>query len=135
MIVEWCEQAMAVTNHPYFSIEPTEYDDRTGQSLLGMFGQPRQHRLLVMLPDVCRDACHKLLTTRSLGHAGDITADQLHGIAAIGAEDAVAVVGLRRGTVNDGNEVICDDDAVLAFLLWVLRDERLFEDLHRDKVL
>ena len=73
--IKWREQTMAVANHPYLPVESAEDDDRTGQSLLGMLGQTRQHRLLIMLSDVCRDTRHKLLTICGLGHAGDITAD------------------------------------------------------------
>ena len=83
-----------------------------------------------MLANIGRHSAHKLLRRDGLGHMLNVTAHQLHGIASVGAEDTVAILALRRATVNDSNEVICDDDAVLAFLLGVLRDEALFDDFH-----
>ena len=53
-----------------------------------------------------------------------------HGIAAVGVETAVAVGRLGGGAIDDGNEIIGDDDSVLAFLLLVFRDEVLFDDGH-----
>ena len=46
----------------------------------------------------------------------------------------MTVVALRRAAINDSYEIICDDDAVLAFLLGVLGDDALFYNLHGDKV-
>ena len=88
-----------------------------------------------MLADVGRDAAEKLLAGGGLGHAADVAADQLHGVTAVAAQQAVAQQALRRAAVDDGYEVSGDDDSVLAFRLWVLGDEYLFYNLHGvDKV-
>ena len=83
-----------------------------------------------MLADVGGDTTEKLLAGGGLGHAADVAADQLHGVTAVAAQQAVAQQALRRAAVDDGYEVSGDDDAVLAFRLWVLGDEALFYDLH-----
>ena len=74
--------------------------------------------------------CAKLVAGDVLGHPSYGLANNLHGKAAIGTEEAIAAAGLAGGTVDDSNEVIGDDDSVLAFLRGVLRDEALFDDLH-----
>jgi len=83
-----------------------------------------------MFANIGCDATHKLLTGCLLGHTSYVARSQLHGMAPIAAEPAMLVLALRGGTVNDSHEVSGDDDSVLAFLLWVLGDERLFYDLH-----
>ena len=92
--------------------------------------QSWHHRLLVMLADIAGHTTHEFLTRRSLGHAPDVTADKLHGISSVGAEQAVMIVRLRRAAVNDGDKVICDDHAVLAFLSGTLGDECLLYYFH-----
>ena len=83
-----------------------------------------------MLADISRHTTQKLFARGGLGHLADITCRQVHGIATIGAKQAMAILGLRRTAVDDSYEVICYDDAVLAFLLWVLVDDCLFYNLH-----
>ena len=69
--------------------------------------------------------------TRRVGrHLADKARDDLHGIAAIAHQEGVTVGGFRGRTVDDGNEVTCDDEAVLAFLLGVLCDQALLDDIH-----
>lgn len=95
-----------------------------------MLGQTGEHLLLVMFSHAGRYTTQKSLARGVLGHAADVTANQLHRIAAITAKQAVAILRLAGRAVDDGNEVICDDDAVFAFRLWILRDEVLFDYLH-----
>ena len=95
-----------------------------------MLGQPLEHRLLVMLSNISCYATEKALARRVLRHAANVAGDQLHGIAPIAAKKAVTMLRLRRGAIDDGYEIICDDDSVLAFHLWILRDEVLFDNLH-----
>ena len=83
-----------------------------------------------MLADISRHTTQKLFARGGLGHLADITCRQVHGIATIGAKQAMAILGLRRTAVDDSYEVICYDDAVLAFLLGVLGDDGLFYNLH-----
>lgn len=60
----------------------------------------------------------------------DKTLYYLHGIAAVALEETVAATCLRCGTVDDGNEIRSDDDSVLAFFLWVLRNDVLLYNFH-----
>ena len=121
---------MAVANHPDFATQATENDDATGQAVFRMLGQPLEHRLLLMLSNISCYATEKALARRVLRHAANVAGDQLHGIAPIAAKKAVTMLRLRRGAIDDGYEIICDDDSVLAFHLWILRDEFLFDNLH-----
>ena len=83
-----------------------------------------------MLTDIACHTTQELLTGRSLGHAADVTADKLHGISSVGAEQAVMIVRLRGASVDDCDEVTCDDHAVLAFPFGALGDESLLYNFH-----
>ena len=72
----------------------------------------------------------ELMTGGLGGHLADDTADDGHRIAAIRHAGTPLARGLRGGTVDDGNEVICDDDSVLAFLRGVLWCEALLDNIH-----
>ncbi len=76
------------------------------------------------------DSSEKGLTRDALGHSADIPADQLHSQSTVGAEQAVPVSRLCRRPVDDGDEVRGYDDAVLAFLFRVFRNEALLDDCH-----
>ena len=100
-------------------------------ALLGML----RHALLgesepVVAGDGSGDAFAELLTTDVGWHAAEIAAHDPHGIAPIAHPGAMMNGGLGGGTVDNGDEVICDDDSVLAFLRGVLRNDALFEDFH-----
>ena len=83
-----------------------------------------------MVGDGFGDAFTELLTTDVSRHAADIAAHKLHRISAIAHPRAMVIGGLRRGSVDDGDEVICDDDSVLAFLRGVLRNDALLYYFH-----
>ena len=85
-----------------------------------------------MLVDIGCDTPQELFASSALRHFADIACSQLHGVTAIRAKQAVAVIALRRATVNDGYKVSAYDDSVLAFLLGVLGDDGLFYNLHAD---
>ena len=110
----------------------TAIDDcRSGESFLGMF----RHALLgeaepVVAGDGVGDTFAELPTADVGWHAADITAHDLHGIAPIAHPRTMAALGLGGGAVDDGDEVICDDDSVLAFLRGALRNDALLEDFH-----
>ena len=95
-----------------------------------MFGQPLQHRLLVVLANVSGDATKKGLACGVLGHAADIVADQLHGVSTVAAEQAVAILRLGRGTIDNCNKISAYDDSVLAFLRGILGYEGLLDYFH-----
>ena len=125
---------LTVANHPYLPVQTAIDDCRAGQSVFRVLHQPLEHRLFVMLADIGRHTTHELLAGRRLRHVADVARNQQHGIAPIAVQPTVTVVALRRAAVDDSNEIICDDDAVLAFLLGVLGDDALFYNLHGDKV-
>ena len=83
-----------------------------------------------MLTNVLGDAHAELVTGRGLRHAADVAADEAHGVLSVAVQKTVATIGLRGGAVDDGNKVRGDDDAVLAFLCGVLRDDGLLYDGH-----
>ena len=83
-----------------------------------------------MLSDVCRDTATECVAADVFRGMTQIAADQLHTLAAVGTEEAVTKLTLGGAAVDDGNEVIGDDDSVLALSLWVFRYEGLFDDLH-----
>ena len=71
------------------------------------------------------------LMARSVrGHLSDNVADDNHRVTAVGHAGTPLALGLRGGAVDDGDEVICDDDSVLAFLRGVLWREALLDDIH-----
>ena len=63
-----------------------------------------------------------------------VAAHELHAVAAVGGEEAVAQAALRRAAVDDGDEVWGDDDAVLTWFPGILPDELLFDNLHSQRV-
>ena len=83
-----------------------------------------------MLADVCRDTATECLAADVLRGMTQIAADQLHTLAAVGTEEAVTELTLGGAAVDDGNEVIGDDDSVLALFLWAFGRQVLFDNLH-----
>ena len=83
-----------------------------------------------MFADIGSDAAQELMTGHLSGGMAQVAADQPHRLSSVAAEDAMAIVSLRGRPVDDGAKVRGDDDAVLAFLLRVLRDEALLDDGH-----
>ena len=123
-------ETLAVAHHPYLAVDTAVDNGGARQPVLGVFGQPGQHRFLVVFADVGGDARQELLARGRLRHVADKPRGQLHSVAPVRPKHAVAILALRRAAVNHGDEVICDDDAVLAFLPWVLRDEVLLDYFH-----
>ena len=83
--------------------------------------------------DIADGLCgsHTELMARCVrGQPSDDAADDGHRITAVGHPGAPLARGLRSGAVDGGNEVICDDDSVLAFLRGVLWREALLDDFH-----
>ena len=72
----------------------------------------------------------ELMTGGLGGHLADDAADDGHRITAVGHAGAPLARGLRGGAIDDGDEVICDDDSVLAFLRGILWCEALLDDFH-----
>ena len=99
-----------------------------------MLCQTLKHRFLVVLTDDCCHTTHELLAGCRFRHPTNIARHEQHSITPIAVQPTMTVVALRRAAINDSYEIICDDDAVLAFLLGVLGDDALFYNLHGDKV-
>ena len=74
----------------------------------------------------------KLMARRVCRHLTDIAADEYHGIAAIADTWAMVTLGLGSASVDHSDEIICDDQAVFAFLCGALRYEVLLDDFHFD---
>ena len=122
---------MTVANEPHFPSESAVDDGRGCEAFLGVFS----HSLLgesepVVAGNGPGDAFAELLTADVGWHVADITAYDSHGIASIAHPWAMAVGGLRGGSVDDGDEVICNDDSVLAFLRGALRNDALLYYFH-----
>ena len=76
---------------------------------------------------------HAELVTRRVGrHLSDIMAEQQHSISSIAYAWAMVTLGLGSASVDHGDEIICDDQAVFAFLCGALRYEVLLDDFHFD---
>ena len=87
----------------------------------------------VALADDARGPEAELVARGVLGHAVDIAANKLHGVAAIAHGPVMAAKGLRGRTVDDSDEIIGDDDSVLAWFQGTLCNLALFDDFHCDK--
>ena len=132
-------KALAVAHHPYLTPHSAVDDGRGGEPFLRMVDesldpapgcQAWQQRQTVVPVNICSDATAELVATAVGRHLADIVADELHGIAAIAHPWAMATLGFGGAAVDDGDEVICDDQAVFAFLCGALRREALLDDCH-----
>ena len=134
---------MAVAYEPYFTSQTAVNDDRSAETLLGMVVELLEYLLAlvaaqaaeqgkVALADDARGSDAELVARDVLGHVPDIATDELHGVASIAHRAVMASLGLRGGAVDDGYEIIGDDDSVLACLLGTLCDLTLFDDFHCD---
>jgi len=90
--------------------------------------------LAVMICYTASNSLAKLLAIEISLCMANISADNLHAVTSIASEETESTFCLRRASVNDGDVVICDDDAVLVFLLWTLRYGALFYYLHKAAV-
>ena len=84
----------------------------------------------VAVADDARGSKTELVARGLLRHAADILTDELHGVAAVAHPSVVATLGLGGGAIDDGDEVIGDDDSVLACPLGALCDQALLDDIH-----
>ena len=64
------------------------------------------------------------------GHFAYVATDELHGIAAIAHEGAMATLGFGCAAVDNGNKIRSYDDSVLAFLAGDFRYDALLENFH-----
>ena len=127
-------ETVAVANHPYLAVETAKDDGGSGEALLGMEGESLDVATAVVTYDGRGDAIAELATGEGALGMAYITTDELHAVTSVGAEEAEAAVGLRRGAVDDSDIVARDDDAILAFLCRTLGDNALFDDFHAAKL-
>ena len=85
----------------------------------------------VMFSDSTGGTNTELMTGDVGWHFADIVCNDLHGKAAIAHHKRVTAGGFRGGTVYNSDEITCDNETVLAFLLGVLGDLVLLDDGHR----
>ena len=83
-----------------------------------------------MLADTFTDSNAELMTTDAFWCFLDKSLNYLHGVTTVAFKETVTPIGLRSGAINDSDEVRSDDDSVLAFYLWVLRNDVLFYNFH-----
>ena len=95
-----------------------------------MIGQTEEHRLLIVLANICRHTTEEALTCSILWHTTNVATHQLHSITPITTKETVAILRLRGRAIDDSYEIICDDDAILAFLRGILWDECLLYYFH-----
>ena len=126
----WGGQALAVAYEPQLAAQAAVDGHGGGQTVFGVLGQAGQHGFAVVPAHGGSDAAQELVARGVFGHAAYVAADDVHGLAAVGAQQGVTVVGLRGGAVDDGYEVRGDDEAVFAFLSGALGHEGLFDDFH-----
>ena len=83
-----------------------------------------------MFSNVSGNPATELRAGRRLRHTTDVFCHELHAIASVRAEETQLSTTLARTTVDDGDEVIGDDDAVLALSLRAFGDEGMFDYFH-----
>ena len=130
VVVLVAHKALAVAHHPYLAAQSAEDDARGSEAFFGMGRQLWKLRLAVVTGNGLGGHEAELVAGRVLGHSAQQLTDDVHGVAAIGAKETVALVGLAGGAIDHGDKVSGDDDSVLAFLRGGLGDEALLDDLH-----
>ena len=83
-----------------------------------------------MTTDISRHPSAELTAADGLGGMAQVPADELHAVAPVGAEQAVAQGALAGAAVDDGNEVIGDDESVFTFSVGAFGYDALFDNLH-----
>ena len=131
------DQALTVAHEPDLTSATGINDGRGGEPFLRMLLQTGDDVDLMRSPDgdidLADGSCHadaELVTGVGGRHVSDEGGDGTHGTKAVAHHRSPFTVGLRGGAVDDGNEVTCDDDSVLAFPGGALRSEALLYDLH-----
>ena len=123
-------QTLAVANHPYLTTDATEDDCRGTHAFLGLLAEQREPGLAIVAVDVSRHPSAELTAADGLGDMAQVLADELHAVSSVGAEQAVAQGALAGTAVDDGNEVIGDDESVFTFPVGTLGNDALFDNLH-----
>ena len=131
VVVVAADETVAVAYEPDLAAHTAVDDGRGREAFLGMCGHAALGEAQpVMAADGFGNPLAELLAADVGRHVTDIAADEQHGIAPVAPPREVAAGGLRSGAVDDGDEVICDDDSVLAFLRGALRNDAFLYDIH-----
>ena len=130
-------QTLAIAHEPDFAAQATVDDCRGCHALLGVLLQADHYIGLmaspegdVMSADRGSHADTELMTGGVGRHLADMAGDGQHGIAPVAHAGVMSAAGLRCGAVDDCDEIICDNDSVLAFPGGILWCEALLDDLH-----
>ena len=131
VVVVATDETMAVAYEPYLTAHAAIDNGRGRKAFFRMCGHADLGEAQpVMTADGFRNTFAELLAADVGRHVTDIAADEQHGIAPVAPPREVAAGSLRSGAVDDGDEVICDDDSVLAFLRGALRNDAFLYDIH-----
>ena len=131
VVVVATNETMAVAYEPYLTAHAAIDNGRGRKAFFRMCGHADLGEAQpVMTADGFRNTFAELLAADVGRHVTDIAADEQHGIAPVAPPREVAAGSLRSGAVDDGDEVICDDDSVLAFLRGALRNDAFLYDIH-----
>ena len=130
IVVFTANQTLAVAYHPDFPAQSTKDDAGSGESFFRMLGESFHMPFRIMLGNGSAGTITKLVAGDVLWALADELGDDVHGIATVATEQAIATSGFRSGAIDDGNEIRSYDDSVLAFFLWVLRNDVLLYNFH-----
>ena len=131
VVVVATDETMAVAYEPYLTAHAAIDNGRGRKAFFRMCGHADLGEAQpVMTADGFRNTFAELLAADVGRHVTDIAADEQHGIAPVAPPREVAAGSLRSRAVDDGDEVICDDDSVLAFLRGALRNDAFLYDIH-----
>ena len=124
-------QAVAIAHEPNLPAQTTVKDDGGTEALFWVLLHTTDGEAPAIVATDDFRGIQAELTARDVGrHLTDITTDEQHGITPIARQRTMAARRLRCRAVDDSDEVICDDDSVLAFLLGTLRNDALLDYFH-----
>ena len=126
-------ETVAVANEPHFATQSAIKNDRRTKALLRVLLHTLYRKAQPVVAAQSLGSAYAELMARCVGgHLTDIATDEHHGVAAIADTWAMVTLGLGSASVDHGDEIICDDQAVFAFLCGALRYEVLLDDFHFD---
>ena len=125
------DETLAIAHQPHFASQSAKENNRSTKPFLRMRGHATDGKAkAIVLPYHLRNPHTELMATGICRHTTDISANQQHRIAAVADPGDVFSKCLGSAAVDNGNKVICDDQAVFAFLCGALRNDTLFYYLH-----
>lgn len=126
------DNALAIAHHPYLIME-SAIDNSTGsKSFFGMLLHIIQRDIveLIDVTNTSSDTFAKSLHCDVGTHRFNKTLDEQHTITPVLHIRRYVNGSFTSAAINNGNEVICDDDSVLARLLTLLAYDLAFYYFH-----